>query len=116
MGYRNFRDANGIGWQAWDVNPRMAERRHADRRRSQQPISFPERRRRGIERRVNARPRGVLSEGLSQGWLAFESEREERRRLAPIPPDWLRCTDERLEEYCEQAREVRRTGGLSLDN
>lgn len=116
VGYRNFRDANGIGWQAWDVNPRMAERRRGDRRRGQQPISFPERRRPGIERRVNSRPRGVLTEGLAQGWLAFESEQEERRRLAPIPADWLRCTDERLEEYCEQAREVRRTGGFSLDN
>ncbi len=97
MGYRNFQDASGTAWQAWDVNPRMAERRRVDRRRIQQPINFAERRHPGRERRVSARPRGVLTEAFAHGWLAFESDKEERRRLAPIPADWLRCTDERLE-------------------
>lgn len=112
MAYRNFRDANGLGWQAWDVIPRMVERRMVDRRRAQQPIGFPDRRRSGRERRIDHRRRGVLSQGLEYGWLAFESEQEDRRRLAPIPADWTRCTDEQLAEYCEQARQVRRSTGI----
>lgn len=111
MGYRNFRDAGGTGWQAWDVIPHMAERRRLDRRQAQRPISFPDRRRLSRDRRTNLRRRGVLSDGYEFGWLAFESEKDERRRLAPIPPDWMRCSDERLAEYCDSARQVRRTVG-----
>lgn len=104
MAYRSFRDANGVEWEAWDVIPRLVERRMADRR--QGGTADESERRRGVERRAMARRRASLA-GLEQGWLCFERG-EEKRRLTPIPPDWPRCDDTRLAEYCNQAGAVRR--------
>lgn len=44
----------------------------------------------------------VLSQGLNGGWLCFEAPAE-KRRLAPVPTDWLRCAVARLEEYLRAA-------------
>ena len=40
----------------------------------------------------------MLTAGLDAGWLCFENAGE-KRRLAPIPEDWLRCTAAELERY-----------------
>ncbi len=56
--------------------------------------------------RVGTRP--VLPE-LAEGWLAFESSWE-KRRLAPIPPDWLELPAEALHKLCRQALFVRERG------
>jgi hypothetical protein len=106
MGYRSFRDSTGAEWQAWDVMPQLAERRLEQRRRARQPISFRDRRRR--ERRIVMSRRAVMATGLSDGWLCFEGPGE-KRRLSPIPGDWVRCPDSQLEEYCRTARPVRRS-------
>ena len=105
MAHRTFRDEIGREWDVWEVVPTAVERRMAK--------AAP--RASALERRRVQEVRVVVPDSLQKGWLAFQSG-SERRRLAPIPADWLRCSDERLEEYCGQALEVRRTGGLSLDN
>jgi hypothetical protein len=44
----------------------------------------------------------LLTPGLEQGWLCFESE-SEKRRLTPIPPDWDKGSDEELAALCSRA-------------
>ena len=46
---------------------------------------------------------GAVSPGLENGWLAFVSG-EDKRRLAPIPPEWATTTDAALEALCGSAR------------
>jgi hypothetical protein len=105
MGYRSFRDSTGADWEAWDVVPQLAERRLEQRRRARQPISFRDRRRR--ERRMVMSRRAVMAAGFNDGWLCFVGA-SGKRRLSPIPGDWIRCPDSRLEEYCRMARPVPR--------
>ena len=106
MGYRVFTDSRGTEWQTWDVMPRLGERRVNDRRMKVMTPPHTDRRSRN-ERRVVAGPRAVLTSGMDSGWLCFEAT-DEKRRLAPIPGDWTRCTLERLEQYCAQAAPARR--------
>jgi hypothetical protein len=68
---REFTDNSGQHWRVWDVYP-------------------SERGKGGPSEReiVAAELRGRFrSAELAEGWLCFESATE-RRRLAPIPPDW----------------------------
>ena len=111
MAYRSFRDSSGTEWEAWDVVPRLVERRLEERRRAARPISFAERRR-AIERRVISGRRVALT-GLEQGWLCFDAH-VEKRRLAPIPADWPHCDDACLEAYCRAARPVRRASSATM--
>ena len=37
-----------------------------------------------------------------QPWLCFESA-DTRRRLSPVPPDWVTRSDAELETMCERA-------------
>jgi len=43
-----------------------------------------------------------LPEAFRGGWLVFESD-VEKRRLAPVPPNWESLTDDELTKYCAQA-------------
>ena len=109
MGYRSFKDSRGTEWQAWDVVPQLAERREGDRR---QGVMSPHllsvlSERRASDRRVVSGRRPTLSAGLDGGWLCFEAP-VEKRRLTPIPADWLRCDDACLERYCRQAKPATR--------
>ena len=106
MGYRVFRDSRGVEWQAWDVVPKLTERRELERRMKRSPVE-QERRRMQDRRLVHGR-RPVLTAGLDAGWLCFESGTE-RRRHAPVPADWATWNDARLEACCRDAvRVVRR--------
>ena len=109
MGYRSFKDSNGVDWDAWDVIPTLAERRVEDRRHGRQWIPFRDRRR--ADRRILMGRRAVMASGLAGGWLCFEGGAE-KRRLSPIPSDWSRCPDEQLEAYCRSARPVRRSAEI----
>ena len=110
MGYRVFRDSQGTEWQTWDVVPQLAERRAADRRRVAAESTAIDVERRRAERRVvtGRGRRPVLSAGLDGGWLCFEAT-VEKRRLSPIPGDWLRCDEACLERYCQLARPALRS-------
>jgi hypothetical protein len=55
-----------------------------------------------------------VSPEYAGGWLTFESSAE-RRRLAPIPPDWERATREQMSEWCARATRARRPDATSDD-
>ena len=105
MGHRAFKDSRGIEWQAWDVVPQLGDR-HAGDRRSGSSVAVTvsgDRRVVSGDRRVAEGRRPVLSAGLGNGWLCFDAQ-VEKRRLAPIPSDWLRCDEACLERYCGEAK------------
>ena len=106
MGYRTFRDSKGTEWQAWDVVPQLTERREIERRVRMAPVEHADRRRQP-DRRVMKGRRPTLTAGLDSGWLCFENGGE-KRRLAPIPPDWTRCSDAELERYLQAAKRAPR--------
>ena len=106
MGDRVFTDSHGTEWQTWDVVPQLTERRAVDRRERAVPVPHADRRR-DPDRRIIKGRRPTLTAGLDTGWLCFETGRE-KRRLAPIPSDWQRCSAERLEEYCTAAKRAPR--------
>ena len=107
MGHRIFRDARGTEWQTWDVVPHLEERRVSERRAASEQPQTSDRRMR-IDRRVLAGIRPALTSGLSGGWLCFEADDKEKRRLTPIPDDWQQCASEQLEQYCARAMPARR--------
>jgi hypothetical protein len=40
------------------------------------------------------------------GWLVFESDEGEKRRLAPYPPDWRTMSTFEIERWCMRAIKV----------
>ena len=40
------------------------------------------------------------------GWLVFESNEGEKRRLSPYPPDWRTMTAFEIERWCMRATRV----------
>ena len=52
------------------------------------------------QRRLLARPE------YERGWLLFQAETGEKRRLAPHPADWATRPDEELRAWCAAARPV----------
>jgi hypothetical protein len=64
----------------------------------------------GTEWQVSLTPRGsdavsrehFLPEAYREGWLVFESTNE-KRRFAPVPPDWEQLPNEMLASLCTQA-------------
>lgn len=104
MSFRNFADASGIEWQVFDVVPRSEERRHYDRRSADFDLALTDRR--DADRRIAVAAGTLFQKAVAAGWLCFEC-RGERRRLAPIPDDWTRCSSQQLESYCRAARIVR---------
>jgi hypothetical protein len=106
MPYRTFVDSKGTDWQVWDIVPRLSERRADDvveRRLADVEIPFANRRR--DARRLTDSRRAVLRGTYAQGWLCFDSGRE-KRRLSPIPQDWLTCSPEVLERYFRNGERV----------
>jgi hypothetical protein len=92
MALRDFRDASGRTWWAWDTYPALAERRKKDEPR---PPGAPER------RRVSS-PRVVLPGDLVNGWLTFESG-PDRKRLVPVPDGWEQASEEQLRRWMDEA-------------
>jgi len=76
---RQIRDAAGIEWMVYEVNPVAGEWRAA----------------------------GALPEGYRNGWLCFESQTE-KRRLLPPPAGWQELTIEQLTALLVTAIQVRR--------
>lgn len=82
--HRTFVDPDGIKWQVWEIKPDVAGKV-------------------GGTARVHP--------NLADGWLCFESANGEKRRLAPIPPDWTRYTSSQLIGLCGSATPGRRPSG-----
>ncbi|MBV9492842.1 MAG: hypothetical protein JOZ54_01250 [Acidobacteria bacterium] len=106
MSLRTFTDSNGQQWEAYDVVPRVEERRRYDRRSGEATVEAIEERRETDRRVTVGRSEHIASKA---GWLCFERN-DERRRLTPIPEDWTRCDDSKLESYCRSAKPARLTG------
>lgn len=96
MAYREFTDADGVRWEAWDVHPT-----HVERRLAEAAEGAPDRERRVADQgaRMQVRPE------FAHGWLAFQS-RHERRRLAPAPVGWEELDDDALGRLCAQADRI----------
>jgi hypothetical protein len=107
MSLRTFTDSTGQQWEAYDVVPRSDERRRYDRRSGEVKLEEDAEDRRDGDRRLTVG--GSEHMASKAGWLCFESP-DERRRLTPIPEDWTRCDDAKLERYCREARPARLTG------
>jgi hypothetical protein len=98
VAHREFIDAKGVCWQAWEVIPSSAERRTGERRFGT---------RSDHDRRHREQVRAHLEDGMAHGWLVFESPME-KRRLHPIPPQWSDSSDEELAELCRHAEAATR--------
>jgi len=114
MAYRTFVDENGSYWQTWDVRPERVERRSIQRRKNLPEEWTGEERRLGHRRKMERR-RLMLDEGLTKGWLLFESLRE-KRRLAPIPSGWETFTQTQLRMLAEKARLVKTLSGSNWNS
>ena len=95
MPHRTVRDAEGVAWEVWEVRPAWAERRVASRREEEARAKPPAEHRSGRDRRQTPESRPRVGQGLESGWLVFSSAYE-KRRLAPIPPEWESLADETL--------------------
>ena len=100
MSYRRFTDSRGTAWRVWDVVPSPLDRRLAVRRILVSRAHAPERR--VAERRVDMRRSRLYFPPEESAWLCFESA-ETRRRVRPVPPDWMTWSESELEALCERA-------------
>ena len=104
MSYREFSDESGQKWGVWFVSPSSAERRQ-ENRREVRIASFS-----GGDRRVVAdrrqhplRARSAVAPGYENGWLCFESQRGEKRRLIPVPDNWEQADADQLRAWWREA-------------
>src|SRR5687767_15032668 len=108
-GYRTFLDPRGKVWEVWMVHPSSIERRKMERRTPvENAVHLIEERVLG-DRRSNAGTRGAVATEFSTGWLCFASDGE-KRRLAPVPVNWMSANDSQVAEWCRIARRVMKCG------
>jgi hypothetical protein len=112
--YKSFEAPDGGKWSVWRVIPMSAERRRQDRRvaaASDAALYTGVERRRTPDRRlhsVGGRTRMVA--GYENGWLCFESEQGEKRRLVPVPDSWENAGPDKLWMWCRAAERVVKCG------
>lgn len=98
--HRRFLDETGREWDVWEVRPVGGDARVTPARGSGvQSDGDGEWQSREMPKR--------LPELLQAGWLAFEADGE-RRRLAPIPSEWMALD---LPELRRLLASSERTGG-----
>jgi hypothetical protein len=108
-GYRTFLDARGKVWEVWMVHPSSIERRKMERRSPvENAVHLIEERVLG-DRRASAGTRGAVATEFSSGWLCFAGNGE-KRRLAPVPVNWMSANDSQVAEWCRIAKRVVRCG------
>lgn len=91
------------------VHPSAIERRKMERRSPiENAVHLIEQRVLG-DRRANTGTRGQVATEYSAGWLCFASEGE-KRRLAPVPVNWMSANDSQVAEWCRIARRVLKCG------
>ena len=108
-GYRTFEDARGRVWEVWMVHPSAIERRKMERRTPVENAVFLIEQRVLGDRRAATGARGAVATEYSSGWLCFSSEGE-KRRLAPVPVNWMTADDTQVAEWLRVARRVVRCG------
>jgi hypothetical protein len=104
MSYREFNDESGQKWGVWFVSPMSAERRK-EPRREVRSASFSGGDRRAVpdRRQHPQRARSAVAPGYEKGWLCFESERGEKRRLTAVPKDWEKGDADQLRAWLNEA-------------
>jgi hypothetical protein len=102
MAHRQFIDETGAEWTVYDVVPRADDRRKHDRRQDDASTVNDGDDRRAEDRRVTLRSSRPVR--LTRGWLCFEREEGERRRLQPIPDKWHHFPDTELVALLQEAR------------
>jgi len=108
-GYRTFLDARGRVWEVWMVHPSSIERRKMERRTPvENDVHLIEQRVLG-DRRTNLGSRGAVASEYSAGWLCFASNGE-KRRLAPVPVNWMSANDSQVAEWLRIAKRVLKCG------
>lgn len=55
----------------------------------------------------------LVRSGYKEGWLSFETDDGQKRRLAPFPPDWLGLEDDALARLFQGAHQVEAAGMLA---
>jgi len=76
---REYRDQNGVLWRVWHVQPGMM-----------------------------VSDRGAVADELQGGWLCFECDDGEKRRLRPVPASWEERSDHELDILRRAADPVRK--------
>jgi hypothetical protein len=61
------------------------------------------------DRRTNPGSRGAVASEYSSGWLCFASNGE-KRRLAPVPVNWMSANDSQVAEWLRIAKRVVKCG------
>lgn len=108
-GYRKYSDNWDRTWEVWMVHPSAIERRGIERRTHvENAVYLIEQRLLGERRKVVGARVSIASE-YSNGWLCFTRDGE-RRRLAPVPTNWLTANETQLAEWCRVAKRVVRCG------
>jgi len=108
-GYRTFLDARGREWEVWMVHPSSIERRKMERRTPvENAVHLIEQRVLG-DRRSSIGTRGAVATEYSAGWLCFATEGE-KRRLVPVPTNWMSANDAQVAEWCRIAKRVLKCG------
>ena len=114
VSYRTFLDSTSKRWEVWLVTPAAAERRKADRRAaaagSEGLPANSERRHTPDRRKAPFRRSVAIASEFSHGWLCFEGEGGEKRRLAPVPAGWYEAGPDRLSTWLQAAKRVVKCG------
>lgn len=87
MTHRKIKDATGKPWDVWEVYPSAVEERMSGEYPAVPNIDGSP----GEKRDVRIR----LPPALQSGWLAFQAGND-RRRLAPIPTNWISLDNDEL--------------------
>ena len=91
------------------VHPSSIERRKMERRSPvENAVHLIEQRVLG-DRRSGRVTRGAISSEYSTGWLCFAGQ-EEKRRLVPVPVNWMSANDAQVAEWCRIAKRVVKCG------
>ena len=83
MAYRRFKDADGLEWDAYDVQPLPGFGPPREHRRAEESEPMP----------------------ASRSWLVFEADGE-KRRLSPVPANWDAAPTETLLTFLASATKV----------
>ena len=91
------------------VHPSSIERRRMERRSPVENAVFLIEQRVLGDRRAHLGTRGAVASEYSSGWLCFASNGE-KRRLAPVPVNWMSANDSQVAEWCRSAKRVVKCG------
>lgn len=80
MSTRTYHDGDGTDWLVWQVLP-------------------------GEQLDTRGHSGMLLPDDMAEGWLTFESA-SEKRRVYPIPPGWMECSDHDLDALRRAASPV----------